>query len=90
MGDIGTLGIFGFATFFPLFFTAIWCFAFIFGIASFVIWVWAIVDIATRPDDKFPKTMENAKIVWLLIVLFTQLIGAILYYFLVYRVAPKR
>ena len=49
-------------------------------IFSFVFWILMIVDIAKR---KFPK--DNDQIMWILIVIFTGIIGALIYYFIVKR-----
>ena len=45
-------------------------------IAIMAFWIWMIVDCAGR---NFKKSED--KIVWILIVLFLQIIGAIIYYF---------
>ncbi|NNJ24933.1 PLD nuclease N-terminal domain-containing protein [Alienimonas chondri] len=47
-----------------------------FAILSLVAFVWAIVDIAKRED--LDGTM---KLVWILVVLFTGVLGAVIYYF---------
>jgi prolipoprotein diacylglyceryltransferase len=49
-------------------------------ILAFVFWIWMIVDCAQR---KFRN--ETDKVVWILVVIFLQLIGAIIYYFAVKR-----
>jgi prolipoprotein diacylglyceryltransferase len=39
-------------------------------------WIWMIVDCATKePND------GNDKLVWIVIIVFTQIIGALIYYF---------
>ena len=43
-------------------------------VAAFGLWIWALVDCVTRE----PST-GNDKIVWLLLILFLQFIGAIIY-----------
>jgi hypothetical protein len=44
------------------------------AIGTTLFWVWAIIDCATKePSD------GNDKIVWILVIVFTHLIGAILY-----------
>jgi prolipoprotein diacylglyceryltransferase len=48
---------------------------------SFVFWIWMLIDCATRPDKKFPN--KGDKIVWILVILFIGVIGALIYYFLV-------
>jgi len=50
------------------------------GIFLFVFWILMIVDCATR---KFKN--DTDKIVWILVILFTNLIGAVIYYFIVKR-----
>lgn len=47
-------------------------------ILSFVFWILMIVDCAKR---KFKN--ENDRVVWILVIVLAQLIGAIIYYFVV-------
>ena len=59
----------------PLVFVVIWL---VFGILSLLgtaFWIWMIVECATKEPDK-----GNDKIVWILILIFTHLLGAILYF----------
>lgn len=49
------------------------------GLAGFVFWFWMLIDLLKR---EFPKERENEKIVWLLVLLTLNLIGAVLYFFL--------
>jgi hypothetical protein len=62
----------------------LWFLFFIFvvgiGIASFVFWIMMLIDVVQR---KFPE--ENDKIIWVLVVIFAQIIGALIYYFVVKR-----
>lgn len=51
---------------------------FLVGAATFIFWIWMLVDVIQR---KFKK--PNDKIVWILIIIFTHFIGAVIYYFLV-------
>jgi hypothetical protein len=52
------------------------------GLAGTVLWIWAIIDCAmNEPSD------TNDKVIWILIILFTHWIGALIY-ILVRR--PKR
>jgi hypothetical protein len=48
----------------------------IINIAGIAFWVWMIVDCATKEPSE-----GNDKIVWLLIVILTSWIGALIYYF---------
>lgn len=58
-----------------------YCFAMLLGLASVVLWVWALVDCLTRKDYE----SDNEKLLWALVILFAGIIGAALYYFLVKR-----
>ena len=46
------------------------------GFGVMVFWIWMIVECATKEPSQ-----GNDKIVWILIIVFTQLIGALIYYF---------
>ncbi len=48
------------------------------GIAVFVtiFWIWVLIDCVTKESSE-----GNDRIVWLLIILFAPVIGAVLYYF---------
>jgi len=55
-----------------LFVLAAWGFVF----ALFGFWIWMIIDCATQ------ETFEgNDKVVWMLIVIFLNWLGALIYYF---------
>ncbi|MCX7046861.1 MAG: PLDc N-terminal domain-containing protein [Candidatus Sumerlaeota bacterium] len=49
---------------------------FIIGILGTIFWVWMLVDCATKEPSE-----GNDKIIWILIIVFTHLIGAAIYYF---------
>ena len=54
----------------------------IFGVLGSIFWIWALVDCVTKePSD------DNDKTIWILIIIFTHFIGALLY-LLIRR--PKR
>jgi hypothetical protein len=44
------------------------------GIAGTILWIWMIVDCATNEPPE-----GNEKIVWILIIIFTHWIGALIY-----------
>ena len=44
---------------------------------SVVVWIWALIDAATNP-----ALDGTAKIIWLLVIFFTEIIGAIAYFVL--------
>ncbi len=50
---------------------------------SFIFWIWMIVDCAQR-DMK-----GDNKVVWILILVFLGILGAIIYYFAVKRKSKK-
>ncbi len=45
-------------------------------LAAFAFWIWMIVDCATNE----PST-GNDKVVWIIIIVFAHVIGALIYYF---------
>ena len=49
----------------------------LFMLAGIVLWVWALVDCVRVPDDSMFQS--GNKLVWILIIVFAQFIGAILY-----------
>ncbi len=50
----------------------------IFGILAFVFWILMLVDCLNR---KFKQ--DSDKIVWVLVIILTQVIGALIYYFVI-------
>ena len=53
-----------------------------FGVLGFIFWLLMLIDCAKR---NFGENQESEKIVWILIVIFTNWLGAILYYFIIKR-----
>jgi len=53
------------------------------GVAGFAFWIWMLIDCATEE----PST-GNDKLVWIVIIVFTHIIGASIYYFVRHR--PRR
>jgi hypothetical protein len=44
------------------------------GVAYLAIWIWALVDAIRNP------ALDNTtRLIWVLVILFTQLIGAVIY-----------
>jgi uncharacterized membrane protein len=58
---------------------------FVLGLAAFAFWIWAIVDVVRVPDDSMFKA--GNKLVWILVIVITGVIGAIIY-LVVGRPAP--
>lgn len=48
------------------------------GIAALVLWIWALVDCVQVPDDSMYQS--GNKLIWVLIIVFTNWIGALLYF----------
>ncbi len=46
------------------------------GLLTTVFWIWMIVDCATKETDQ-----GNTKLIWIIIIVFTHLIGALIYLF---------
>ena len=44
------------------------------GLVGTVLWIWMIIDCATKETEQ-----GNTKIVWVLIIVFTHWIGALIY-----------
>jgi type VI protein secretion system component VasK len=50
----------------------------ILGIAALGVWIWALVDAIQVPDDSMYRS--GTKLVWVLVIVFLQLIGAVIYF----------
>ena len=61
---------------FPVFFVGLWCVMALVGLAVAAFWIWMLIDCAIHE----PST-GNDKIVWILIIALTQVIGALIYFF---------
>ena len=48
-------------------------------LAALAFWVWMIIDCATNEPS-----VGNDKLVWIIVIVFAQVIGAIIYYFVRY------
>ena len=57
----------------------------ILSIGSMVVWILMLIDVIQRKEEDFPDTGEYVKLMWLLIILLTGIIGAGIYYFIVKR-----
>ena len=64
------------------------------GLFFLVIWIIALIDCAQRKNNEFPNGGENAKTIWLVILIVTFFVGnlhgiaAIVYYFTVMKKMP--
>ncbi|MDD3648293.1 MAG: PLD nuclease N-terminal domain-containing protein [Candidatus Dojkabacteria bacterium] len=57
----------------------------IFGLITFVLWIWMLVDLINRDEDSFPSKGGDQKVLWILILIFGNWIGALVYYLVVYK-----
>ncbi|NJD53925.1 MAG: PLDc_N domain-containing protein [Candidatus Methanoperedens sp.] len=53
------------------------------AVMLFVFWVWMLIDCLKRPDNKFKIGGNNAKPIWILVIILTGFIGTMIYYFLI-------
>jgi hypothetical protein len=51
-------------------------FFFLLVVTALIFWIWMLVDCATKEPSQ-----GNDKIVWIVVIIFAQLIGALIYYF---------
>ena len=72
-----------------LLWTCMYCLIFIASIAGMVLWVIMLIDAARREDKDFPDKGDNQKMIWILVLVLGGWIGAVVYYFLVYKKAQK-
>lgn len=49
---------------------------FVIGLLATAFWIWMLIDCATKEPGQ-----GNDKVVWVIIIVFTQIIGALIYYF---------
>jgi hypothetical protein len=47
---------------------------FVLGLLSVVLWIWALIDAIRNPT-----LSDNERIIWVVVILLTQLLGAIIY-----------
>ena len=69
------------------------CFGVVFGLAGiflFVVWIMMLIDCAKRDNSEFPNAGESTKTMWLLIVILASGVGAIIYYFMVWKKMPRK
>lgn len=65
---------------FVLFFFLIWFAIMALGVLGLIFWIFMIVDVVKREFKQ-----ENDKLLWILVVVLTGLIGAVIYYFMIKR-----
>ena len=86
-------GVFGIATvsFYALFFM-LWVFyivaAILIGITLLVFWIIALVDCIRRDERDFAIGGKNAKLIWLLLLIFIRGVAGLIYYIIIMRNKP--
>ncbi len=53
------------------------------AVALIALWLWMLIDCLKRPDGKYKYGGNNAKLIWIFVIIFTGFIGALIYYFLI-------
>ena len=48
------------------------------GVGSMVLWVWSLIDVATRPDWQFDRARSN-KVLWIVLIVVLGVVGSIVY-----------
>jgi len=64
----------------------LWIFFLIIGLISFIIWLLMLIDAIRR--KKWEN--ENEKVIWLLVIILGNVVGAIVYYFVIKRQRNKK
>ena len=57
----------------------LYCLFFLASIITLIIWLWLLIDCVQRENYDGP----NDKLLWVIIIFFGGLIGAVLYYFMI-------
>ena len=70
-----------FASVFGLFFCGIYIFAALVSLALTGLWIYALIDVIRRESWE----TDNEQLMWVVIILVTGFVGAIIYYVMVMR-----
>jgi TctA family transporter len=60
-------------------FWVLYCGIFLFALIGFVLWLWMLIDSISRKNYE----SENERLLWVLIIFFAGILGALIYYFMV-------
>ena len=88
-------GVFGIASvsLYGLFFT-VWIFyaivAFLIGITLLIFWIMALIDCIRRNEKDFAIGGENAKLIWILLLILIRGISGLVYYLVIMRKTPSK
>jgi len=75
---------FGAFSLFGLVFIGFWLLIACVSIFGIVLWIWMLIDVLKRDFKE-----ENEKIIWVLVVILTHWIGALIYYFTIKKKDKK-
>jgi len=64
------------AGFMPFAFVMLFFFGAVFGVAAFAFWLWMLIDCL-----KYESSEGNDKVIWVLVIIFVNWIGALVYFF---------
>ena len=76
-----------------LFFELLFCFimlSYLISLGLFALWIITLIDCARRDNKDFMYGGKDAKVLWILILLFFRHIAAIIYYFLIMYKKSKK
>lgn len=66
------------------------CLVSIISLGFLAFWIWMLIDVVKRDDNDFAdNNSKDQKVIWLLLIIFTSYIGALIYYFVVYSPRKK-
>ena len=66
-----------------------WLLGMIIAFGGIVFWIFMLIDLVKRDDKKFSVRDKDQKLIWILILVLTGWIGALVYYFVVYKKIGK-
>jgi len=70
---------------FSCFFMTFWVVGMLIVVIGFILWIFMLIDVIRREDKGFPGESKDQKMLWLLIILLGSWMGAVIYYFMVYK-----
>jgi hypothetical protein len=80
----------GFVSVFGVIVCGIYLVGILIGLAMLVFWIWMLIDVIQRTPSQFGDSSDdNTKLLWIVILLLTSWIGALIYYFMVYKKYPR-
>jgi hypothetical protein len=66
-----------------------WIFGMLVAVCGTALWVWMLIDAAKRDEKQFPGEGSDQRLIWILIIVLTNWVGALIYYFLIYKKMGK-